>query len=77
MSSYSSVGVRALRRSSEFVPNGVKVVCSSRHTGKLQKLQRMSLYDNMLTNVKARKKNGISVLWRRAAELGERFVSFV
>ncbi|CAM9936286.1 unnamed protein product [Ascophyllum nodosum] len=40
------------RRSSEFVSNGVKVVCSSRNTPRLQKLQRMSLYDNMLTNVK-------------------------
>eukprot|EP00752_Nemacystus_decipiens_P006856 g6158.t1 len=40
------------RRSSEFVPNGIKVVCSSRHTPRLQKLQRLSLYDNMLSSVK-------------------------
>eukprot|EP00903_Cladosiphon_okamuranus_P011936 g11210.t1 len=40
------------RRSSEFVPNGIKVVCSSRHTPRLQKLQKLSLYDNMLATVK-------------------------
>lgn len=32
--------------------NGVKVVCSSRHTPRLQKLQKLSLYDNMLSSVK-------------------------
>ena len=41
-------------RSSEFVPNGIKVVCSSRHTPRLQKLQKLSLYDNMLSSVKVR-----------------------
>eukprot|EP00904_Undaria_pinnatifida_P004218 jgi/Undpi1/13798/HiC_scaffold_9.g03449.m1 len=41
------------RRSSEFVANGIKVVCSSRNTPRLQKLQKLSLYDNMLTNVKS------------------------
>lgn len=40
------------RRSSEFVPNGIKVVCSSRHTPRLQKLQKLSLYDNMLSSIK-------------------------
>ncbi|CAM9669490.1 unnamed protein product [Scytosiphon promiscuus] len=40
------------RRSSEFVSNGIKVVCSSRHTPRLQKLQKLSLYDNMLSGVK-------------------------
>ena len=41
-----------MERSSEFVANGIKVVCSSRNTPRLQKLQKLSLYDNMLTNVK-------------------------
>ncbi|CAM9780683.1 unnamed protein product [Pylaiella littoralis] len=40
------------RRSSEFVSNGIKVVCSSRHTPRLQKLQKLSLYDNMLSGIK-------------------------
>ncbi|CAM9386986.1 unnamed protein product [Ectocarpus sp. 12 AP-2014] len=40
------------RRSSEFVSNGIKVVCSSRHIPRLQKLQKLSLYDNMLSHVK-------------------------
>lgn len=43
---------RLARRSSEFVPNGIKVVCSTRHTPRLQKLQKLSLYDNMLSGVK-------------------------
>lgn len=43
---------RAWCRSSEFVPNGIKVVCSSRQTPRLQKLQKLSLYDNMLSSVK-------------------------
>ncbi|CAN0585630.1 unnamed protein product, partial [Ectocarpus sp. 12 AP-2014] len=48
------------RRSSEFVSNGIKVVCSSRHIPRLQKLQKLSLYDNMLSHVKV---GTLETLW--------------
>lgn len=48
--------------------NGIKVVCSSRHTPRLQKLHKMSLYDNMLSNVKVRR--AWKVLWEREHSVG-------
>lgn len=57
------VVVLVVRRSSEFVSNGIKVVCSSRHTPRLQKLQKLSLYDNMLSGVKVSPHSHNRIYW--------------